>query len=349
MKIPKNILIVRTDRIGDVILTIPMAKVLKQNFYGCRVSFLVREYTAPLLSGCKYIDEVIVLDEKENSLSRNLEIIRNKKYDTCFVVSPSLKIAWLIFLAGIKQRVGIGYRWYSFLFNLKVFEHRKYGLKNELEYNLGQLKFWPVENSVEKSPSSFGLKVSAEALANVKNILIKENADLTKPFIIIHPGSGGSAVDWPLNKFIELAGLIRNKLDVNLVVSGSAVEIELCKSIAKEGNALNLAGKFNLAELAALISLGSIFIANSTGPLHIAAALGVNVIGFYPKFAAVSPKRWGPYSDKAEIFQPEIDCSNCSRKQCQQLNCMESIRTENVFITIQKIYKLIVKNGENNV
>jgi len=349
MKKPENILIIRTDRIGDVILTIPMAKVIKENFRGCKVSFLVRQYTAPLLEGCEYVDEIIILEEEADFISRNVKNIKAKNFDVCFIVSPSLKISLLPLLAGIPERVGTGYRWYSFLFNKKVFEHRKYGLKNELEYNLGQLSFWLGEKTVAKSASSFGMKVSEKALKKVKELLTSEKIDLMKPIIIIHPGSGGSAVDWPAKRFIELAALIKNEINAGLIITGSESEKELCQNIANAGSALNLAGRFNLAELAALISLSGIFIANSTGPLHIAAALGVNVIGFYPKFAAASPKRWGPYSEKAFIFQPEIECNNCTRKQCEQLNCMDSIRTENVFLTIGKIYKLLVKNGENNV
>ena len=104
MNEPKNILIVRTDRIGDVILTIPMAKVLKENFPGCRVSLLVRSYTAPLLKANKYIDEVLVLDESEKGfINKNLKIVKPHQFDTCFVVSPSFKIALLMFLAGIKK------------------------------------------------------------------------------------------------------------------------------------------------------------------------------------------------------------------------------------------------------
>ena len=222
-------------------------------------------------------------------------------------------------------------------------------MKNELEYNLGQLQFWLKNCSTPKTSDSFGLSIDQEAKLKVEKILIDEKIDISKPLIIIHPGSGGSAVDWPLKRFVELAGMIKNELDVNLIVSGSANEREMCGKISEAGNGYNLAGKFNLAELAALINMSEIFIANSTGPLHIAAALGVNVISFYPKFAAVSPKRWGPYSEDAAIFQPEINCSNCTRRQCEELNCMDSIRPEKVFLTIGKIHKLPLKNGENNV
>ena len=102
-------------------------------------------------------------------------------------------------------------------------------------------------------------------------------------------------------------------------------------------NFINLAGKFDLSQLIAVINKSDLLIANSTGPIHIAAALGKNVIGFYPKIAACSPNRWGPYTNKKNIFMPEITCSNCTKKQCEKLNCMNSININEVFEAAKKI------------
>jgi heptosyltransferase III len=350
MNNPLKILIIRTDRIGDVVLTIPMAKIIKEKFPLCKVSFLVRSYTAPLLYNNKFIDEVLILSETEGRgfYTQNLKQLKDK-FDFCFVVSPSFRIAFLFFLSGIKSRVGTGYRWYSFLFNKKVFEHRKYAEKNELEYNLSQLKHLGIEAKTAKNEESFGLGVDEKAKIKVKQFLIDEGIDFTKPIIIIHPGSGGSAVDLPVNRFSEIAALISNELDANLILTGSEKEHRICGEILAGVKGINLAGKFNLAELTAVINYCGIFIANSTGPLHIAAALGKWVVGFYPKITVASPKRWGPYTEKKEIFTPQIECSNCTKKQCSKLNCMESISGQMVFLSIRKMYKLLLKNGENNV
>jgi ADP-heptose:LPS heptosyltransferase len=328
-----------------------MAKVIKENFADCKVTFMARGYTAPLLNNNRYVDEVILLEEEEGAefYKVNLRKIKKQNFDACFIVSPSFKTALLAVLAGVKIRVSTGYRWYSFLFTHKVFEHRKYGVKNELEHNLEFLKFWPGKWETPKEPASFGLQINKAALDKVKKILSSAGIDISKPLIIIHPGSGGSAVDWPVKNFRQLAELIDSSLDAGVVITGSEKEGPVCSVVSENLKSANLAGRFNLEELAALISLAGIFISNSTGPLHIAAALGVNVVGFYPKIAAASPVRWGPYTEKAVIFQPVINCVNCSREQCEQLNCMESITAENVFITIGKIYKLLLKNGENNV
>ena len=122
-----NILIVRTDRIGDLVLTLPVAGLIKKQYPNCKVTFLVREYTINIVSNHPFIDEVIALKEVDGktSLFDNLNIIKAKKFDTCIVVYPTFVLALVMFFSGIKNRIGTGYRWYSFLFNQKVYEHRK--------------------------------------------------------------------------------------------------------------------------------------------------------------------------------------------------------------------------------
>ncbi len=102
---------------------------------------------------------------------------------------------------------------------------------------------------------------------------------------------------------------------------------------------LNLSGQLDLSLLKALINKADLFISNSTGPMHIAAALGVHVIGFFPKILSCSQKRWGPYTEKKTIFIPTIDCSNCTREQCEKLNCMNSIDIGRVFDETKTVLK----------
>jgi ADP-heptose:LPS heptosyltransferase len=293
MKLPENLLIVRTDRIGDVVLSLPLAGIIKKKYPKCRITFLVREYTKSLASNHPFIDQIITLDTEADKilLLRNVRKIKQYNFDASIIVYPTFITSLIIFLSGIKRRIGTGYRWYSPLFNIKI----------------------------------------------------------TGPFIIIHPGSGGSSVDLPISKFRELINLIDRQFSVPIALTGSAAEREICDSLKINNNVKNFAGQFNLDELTAFIDRSFLFIANSTGPLHIAAALGKYTIGFYPRISACAAKRWGPYSNKAVIFEPEINCSNCTREQCARLDCMNTIQITKVFAEIEKIYKFIVKNGELNV
>jgi len=109
------------------------------------------------------------------------------------------------------------------------------------------------------------------------------------------------------------------------------------------------AGILSLSELIALIDKADIFIANSTGPLHIAAALGKYIVGFYPNLLVCSAKRWGPYTNKKIVFSPKKECSDCEREQCTKSECMNSIEVKDVVGEIDKICNFISDNGEDNV
>jgi len=337
-KEPKNILIVRTDRIGDLILTLPLAGLIKKQYPNSKVSFLVRDYTKNIVSNHPFVDEVLVLKEVNGNadLSDNINLIKQKNFDNCIVVYPRFKISLIVFLSRIKNRIGTGYRWYSFLFNRKVYEHRKNAERHELEYNVNLLEKLGIKADVEVSNVKYDLRVDEHALQNVIKILLDEKIDLQKPIVIFHPGSGGSSIDLPIKKFADLV----KKLDddnYQIILTGNKNEIGLCEKIKSSSKVKNLAGRFNLDELTALISKSVLFISNSTGPIHIAAALNKYTVGFYPKIVSCSKERWGPYTNKKLVFEPQIDCKACTRQQCEKLNCMDSIDVNKAYVDIKNV------------
>ncbi len=334
----KNILIVRTDRIGDLVLTLPLAGLIKKHYPNSKVSFLVREYTKSIVKSHLFIDEVIVLKEisGKTGLFDNLKHIKSKKFDTCIVVYPTFIVALIMFLSRIKKRIGSGYRWYSFLFNEKVYEHRKTAERHELEYNVNLLEKLNIKNNVTEANVNYSLIAGESDLKTVTQILADEQVDLQRPIIIVHPGSGGSTIDLPVKKFTELVKQLDDD-GYQVLLTGNKNEITMCNQIKSSDKVKNLAGKLNLNELTALISKSEIFVSNSTGPIHIAAALGKFVIGFYPKIVSCSKERWGPYTNKKLIYEPEIDCLNCTRAQCAKLNCMDSINISKVYSDIKNV------------
>ncbi len=336
---PKNLLIVRTDRIGDVILSLPLAGMIKKHLPECRVTYLVREYTESLVKSNPYIDEVIILKEKNGKplIKENVKLLKDKAFDSCLIVYPTFDTALISFLSGIKFRVGSGYRLYSFLFNKRVYEHRKYAERHELEFNVNLLRIFGIEEEVTPGKVSFDLKVDEGSLAEVKRVLSEEKIDTGKKLVIIHPGSGGSAIDLPVEKYKMLVDKITSLDNIEVLITGNDDEKDICKKVKGKTSAHNLSGKFNLTELTALINLCTLFISNSTGPIHIAAALGKFTVGFYPKILSCSVQRWGPYTAKKAVFLPEIECSNCTREQCERLNCMNSINIDNVFSKVKNV------------
>lgn len=339
----QNILIVRTDRIGDVVLSLPLATIIKHKYPNANISFLLKNYTRDLLYNHPAVDKVLILEEKNGKVIfwKNIKKIKAENLDTCLILYPTFKISLMLFLSKIKNRIGTGYRWYSIFFNKKIYEHRKYGEKHELEYNLNMLEKIAIDPEKARANVSFDIQIDKNSKQKVESILKRVSYKESSPTIIIHPGSGGSAIDLPILKMKLLTERLAHELNINLIITGSKNEINICNEISNSNKeVINLTGELNLRELIALIDKADILVANSTGPIHIAGALNKFVIGFYPLIPSCSPTRWAPFTNRKRIFTPDLDCKgNCTREKCEALDCMNSIDINDVFNEIEKILK----------
>src|SRR5690606_26737383 len=229
---PENLLLIRSDRIGDVILSLPLAEIIKKHYPDCRMTFLLRDYTKDLASANPFIDEVLVLKETDGEIDikSNLKMLVEKNFDTCITVYPTFRIAWLVFRSAIKYRIGSGYRWYSLLFNKKVYEHRKYADKHELEYNVNLLKEIGIDEQISKDNIHFFIDIEKSVDEKISKALLENGIKTEKAIVIVHPGSGGSAVDLPIEKFKTLIEkLVESKVQV--IITGSESEKDLCESL----------------------------------------------------------------------------------------------------------------------
>jgi ADP-heptose:LPS heptosyltransferase len=333
----RRILLIRTDRIGDVVLTLPIVELVRKQWPEARVTFLVREYTQELVRNAPGVDSVILADREGRSRSDRelLNDIRKGQFDVAVHVFPRPRWAWLTWRAGIPIRVGTAYRWYSFLFNRRAKDHRKSGLRHEAVFNARLLLPLNVDVPESVRPRLSPTAAHVEAAERVRKELGLKPDE--RP-VILHPGSGGSSRDWPAHRFGDLAKVLASRGPV--VVTGSALEAELVEAVVERsgGTARGCVGRLSLMELAAFIQRGSVFVANSTGPLHIAAAVGTPVVGFYPPIAAANVTRWGPLSDRAVTFTPEpARCPHCTGDMCVGNLCMEQIEVEDVVGAVMQV------------
>ena len=295
---------IRTDRIGDVILTLPMIDTLKQNYPNSRIDFLVNKRVSELISEYPNINKVHAIEK--DSLRDIRRICKENKYDLAIVVRPLFKIALALFLSGIKYRLGTGYRWYSFLFNIRHYRHRKFSIKHELEYNLDLLGELGCKRPDNIAPV---LEIEDRLIKEVKNKLGRKGIELSKEFIILHPGTLGSARSWKPANFAGLINLIASDktCNFNILITGTNSDEPVLNDVVsniKSADNVYVIDDFNLKEFAGLIKLASLFVSNSTGPIHIAAAVGTFCIGFYSPVTVETAARWGPYTERRKIFSP---------------------------------------------
>ena len=254
--------------------------------------------------------------------------LRRGRFDACVVVHPTFRLALLMFFAGIPVRVGSGYRAYGALFNRRVFTHRKTAERHEAEYNLELLAPLGCALPPPEGPGAT-IVIPDEARARVRELLRGEGVGAGEKIVVVHPGSGGSAREWPLASFAVLAAALSGRPGFRVVVTGTAGEKERAAVIVRgtEGRARDLCGKLTLKELAALLREAALVVANSTGPIHIAAALGTAVLGFYPQIPVMGPVRWGPRTRRARGLVPAKDpaCADCRKSEGGECACMASI------------------------
>lgn len=343
-----RVLVVRNDRIGDLILSTPVISTIRTNYHDAYVGILVSKYAEDIV---KYNPEInqIITDEliKDKKGIKNfivlLKKIRAERFDAAIILFPTFLVCLLIFLAGIKRRISHASRWYVYLFcNEILLQHRSRVEKHEADYNLALAQRIGNIKIIVKETKVF---IDEKSIEDAKNLLFDKGVH--NRFIIMHCGSGGSARNWSALRYAELADMIIERLKIETIFTGRESDYKVIKEIKKnmKNKPKEILNTDRISVLAALISMSSFFVGPSTGPLHIASALKIPLVGIYSPVRVQSPKRWGPYnSERAFVFSPRVDCParySCFYEGCRYFDCMELIKVEDVFNIIKKELEII--------
>lgn len=333
MQTNPSIIISRTDSIGDVVLTLPLAGIIKQQLPDSRIIFLGRNYTKEVIGLSQYVnefvsyDELLRLPEKEQ-----IEVFKQLHATHIIHVFPVKHLAQLAKKAGIKNRIGTTNRlWHWFTCNVKVSLSRKNADLHEAQLNaklLAPLKI-NTDFSTEELAGFYGF-TKVPALDEVHLKLI----DPSKTNIVLHPKSKGSAREWGLDNFSELITEL-DKSNNTIYISGTQQEGELLQELLqKHPEAVDLTGKLSLRQFIAFINHCDVLIAASTGPLHIASALGKKAIGLFAPMRPIHPGRWKPIGNNACFLVLDKDCSDC--RKSADCHCIREIKTKAVIKLIEK-------------
>lgn len=340
---PKKILIVRTDRIGDVILSTPVIANLRLAYPDAYIAFMCRPYTEDVLKGNPYLNEVIVYD-KDNRQRNFLGSIkfsfylRKKKFDWAVILHPAVRIHIVIFFAGIPFRAGWDRKGGCLLTNR--IEHKKQeGEKHEVEYTLDILRGLNIP--VKDKTIYFPIKEEAEK--RVKELLDGEKIKAEDKIIVIHPSASCISKRWPQDYFSQVIRLLRNKINCKIIVITSQKERESADKIVQENEVVDLRGRLTVSELGFLLKRAALFISNDSGPVHIAAALNTPVISIFGRSdPGLSPLRWGPRGEKSFYLHKNAGCKDCLAHNCVKgFLCLRQIKPEEV---AEKAFSIILEN-----
>jgi ADP-heptose:LPS heptosyltransferase len=317
---PAKILISRTDSIGDVVLTLPMAGVLKKFLPGVEVHLLGRGYTRPVAAACEFVDKFWDWDEIRVSPEAGPAA---NEIDCVLHVFPQKEIAQWAAHRRIPRRIGTRGRWHHWLYcNERVSLSRKKSLFHESQLNLKLLAplISRTDFSLVEIGGFLGLNRLQPLPERLANFLTPEKFNL-----ILHPKSLGSAREWGLEHFGELIRLLPRE-HFNVFITGTKAEGETMRPwLSTPGSsAADLTGLMTLAELMAFIARADGLVAASTGPLHLAGALGKFTVGLYPPIRPMHAARWAPLGKYARTLGVSKVCSAC-RETPNACACMRAI------------------------
>ena len=343
-KIPRKILISRTDRIGDFMLTLPVFECLKTNF-DLEVTVLCNELVLPLLDDNPFVDRKISISSKTND-NEIIDEIRSYQFDTLLVMVNDPVIRRLIpKLRFIPTRIGpLSKPGMVFHYTHPVIQKRSKSIKNEAGYNLELLQIFNLQTTVSPTPKLHFLDNSSKLLKDRLGDRISLD-QTNKPKVVFHSGMSGSALNWPFENYLQLLEKLLEEKHIVILTGSGESEIERNRILFEKfhdkfsENLINITGLLNLQELAALIFICDLYIGPSTGPTHIASATGTKVITFYPPIQVQSAQRWGPFMSGATVFTPQVNCKEkykCKGSRCEFYDCFESISPENVMAQVRQ-------------
>ena len=303
----KRILIIRPDRIGDVVLTTPLIRSIRKAFPQSFIAVMVHPSNVPLLENNPHITEILTDSPEQINSGRKVfwkqvGHLRALKFDVALMPFPRERHAWMMFLAGIPTRIGVGKKLYQMItFTKSVSRHKYIPLRHEADYML-DMGLRIGATSRDTKPEVFLTKDEKER-AHQHFLLL--GISFNKPVIGINPISRGSSPSWKPEKYFQL--IERLLLRFSVVINLGPHEIQqrtFFESLEHNGAVILIQP---LREHMASISQLDLLISSSTGSMHIAAALGIPTVSLFCPLTACSPQLWGPLGNRSEVIMPKQD------------------------------------------
>lgn len=331
-----KILVIRLDRLGDMVLTLPAIQSLKYAFPEAEISILAQPFLKEFLLTQPYISRVYEYDLNK-SLIQKLKLfsaLRKERFDIAFdfIYAKDILPAFLAFLSGAKKRIGFGTGLRSLFLTKAVNSSDEF--KYEAERNFDILR----SMGLTKPEQKFKLHLPSHL---IKKTLDKLGAEFKSslPIICIHPGVYNNEKRrlWSTEKFAILINKLIERYKANIVLTGTENEKMLAVGIEKKCKykTINLVGKTTITDLCCLISSSDLLISTLTGVTHLGVVL------HKPTIAICGPtpiKRWT--NNDYIIIRKELPCSPCEHLPscCEKsILCMESINVGDILASIPKL------------
>ena len=338
----KRILIVNVNWVGDVLFSTPFIKAIREAYPESYIAALIHPRTKEVLEGNPRLNELIIYDEEFRHKSllgkfRLINHLKKKHFDTAFILHRSFTKAFIIYMAGIKERVGYATKNRSLFLTKAVSEPA--GEIHKVEYFLNLARAL----GIKPGDNSYEYFVSDSDKERIKNFLENNGVRDKDIVVVLCPGGNWDPKRWPKNNYAKLADILTERFNARIVIAGAKKDVNLAQDIRSKMKhpPVIAAGKTTLKDLGALFGRANLVVANDTGPMHMAVVMKAKTIALFgPTSAGIT----GPYGRgyyRVVRSHPECDVP-CYDNKCQENLCMEAIKVEDV---AQAAEEMLTKNG----
>jgi heptosyltransferase-2 len=332
----QKILIVNFGGIGDLLLSTPALRSLRELYPRAEISMLLTPSGCNLAKRYSYIDNVftfhmkydgtvpLTLRRKHFDLAINMRTLGSKK--------SAQKIKYLLHLINPLKTIGRDTEGLGHFFNVKIPESAL-GERCEMEYDIDTVQAL----GARVNNRSIDVEIDNSNIERVNDILRKHNIDREDVVVGVHPG-GKPSHRWDIRNFSQIIDKISSEISCKFVITGGSDEVNLSERLRESTSShiVNMAGRLDIEELFALVKRCNLFITNDTGPMHIAAAFNTPLVAvFGPGYL----KRYDPRTihEKAEVFYKQRVCAPCDNVECASMECLQDISPEEVTGSILRL------------
>lgn len=331
-----RILIVRGDRIGDLVLSTPSLTALRNQFPDAHITLVVRSYTKDLVIDNPMVDKLVEFSTRMSPLQNIRFLLKLKKnqYDLAVVLHSSIWWCIVAYMTGAPIRIGYQEKGGGFLLTKPISPKKEHQIAHELERTLDVVRTIGADTS-ERFPC-VSVTEQGERYADFffdHNVFTRGDK-----IIAIHPGARQEYIRWRKDRFAAIANMIIERYSFKILLIGGKSEKRLIDDVYRQiikKKFVGVATDMALTQLVSVIKRCDLFIGNSTGPMHIAAAVGVPVVAI---FGCIHPqdsyKRWGPWGKNHLVISKELNCVDCHPSTCDSFDCLNLIEPHDVMTAV---------------
>lgn len=310
---PERILLIRLDRLGDCVLSLPLVHNLRLAFPHARIDVLARPELKEFFGMVREVDRCLAY----RGFWRTARRLAAQGYDLAIdpLYDYPLKTAFLAYAAGAAVRAGFerGYRGLLFTHAVKI---RK---RNTLAMPLTNLRLL----------DRLGIKPQV----SVPRLSVAPAERFPEQTIAVHPGARFASQQWPAEKFRSLVEVLLAAYPAKIIVLGASRERSQVRQIVEGLPRRRVQALFlSLSEMSRVLAGCALLICNNSGPLHLAAALGVATVS---TMGPTDPALWKPAGERHTVLRKRLRCSPCNRAQCRDHRCLRSITVQEMLAAVK--------------